>query len=126
MPKCVKIRRKHRKVCIGDLNTQIIIKSRDSNPQNFVPSVGFTIVSTPWALWQTVRGEEIFDDTNTSERVTDTAIIRYDATITKEFFVELDSKNYRILDVEDFERRAEWMLLLMTNRGITTKEVNDA
>lgn len=126
MGKCQKIRRKHRKICIGDLDTLISIKSRNTVTKNFLPDVGFAVVSQPWALWETVRGEEVFDDSDTGEQVTDIAIIRYDASITKEFFVELEGENYRILDVEDLERRHEWTKLSLTNRGITSKEVNYA
>lgn len=125
MSLCNKIRRKHRKVCIGDLDTLINIKARDEVVRNFVSKEEFTTVSSPWALWETVKGIEVFDETNTSERATDIAIIRYDPTVTKEFFVELDGENFRILEVEDFDRRKEWLLITMTNRGTVTKEVND-
>ena len=126
MPQCKKIRRKHRQICIGDLDTLISIKTRVSNPKNFLPDVAFTELSAPWALWETLNGVEVFDETNTAEEATDMAIIRYDARVTKEFFVELNGKNFRILKAEDFERRQEWTKLLLTDRGPIDRAVNDA
>ena len=126
MGKCTHIRRKHRKVCLGDLDTLITVKNRVTEFKDCSPSVTFTTHSEPWALWETVRGLKIFDDTDTEVNVTDKAIIQYDATITTEFFVELDGINYRILSVEDLDRRNEWLELLLTSRGVTTKAVNDA
>lgn len=126
MPKCIQIKRKHRRVCIGDLDTFIKIKTRDNELKNFKSKVNFATHSDVWALWETVRGVEIFDDTNTSEIATEKVIVEFDPDITKEFFVELDGKNFRILEVEDLERRKEWTLMMLTDRGIKTKAVNES
>ena len=127
MAKCTPIRRKHRKVCIGDLDTLINIFTRDTTPQNFVATVNFTIhTEDVWALWETVDGVEIFDDTNTGTIATEKVLIPYDAAITKEFFIKLEGVFYRILKVENFERRYEWLKMMLTERGVDTKKVNDA
>lgn len=126
MPNCTKIRRKHRKVCLGDLDTQIAIKTRATELKNGIPVAGFITYSQPWALWETVRGLKVFDDTDAEVNVTDRAIVAYDPALTVEFFVELDGVNYRIISAEDYDKRNEWTELLLTSRGITTKAVNDA
>ena len=126
MSRCVKVNRRHKKVCIGDLDTQITLKTRVSEIKNSVPVVGFAVQSQPWALWETVRGLKVFDDTDTEVNVTDRAVVPYDAAITSEFFVELDGVNYRVISAEDWDKRKEWTELLLTSRGDAVKAVNDA
>jgi hypothetical protein len=126
MPRCIKIRRKRRQVCIGDLDTLVTIKSRVTTTKNFVASVVFQVHSAPFVMWETIEGVEIFDETNTGTISTDMIILRNDATVTKELFVELDGVHFRILSVEDLDRRNEFMVLMLTERGVNTKGVNDA
>lgn len=126
MPTCTYKKRRHRKVAIGDLDTRIQILSREMGSTNFKPSEDFTCHAEPWALWETLKPEKIFDETNTSDEPTDIAIIRYDPEVTKEFFVEMDDQYYRILETEDLDRRQEWLMLIMTHRGAPTKVTNHA
>lgn len=127
MAKCIKIQRKHRKVCIGDLDTFIDIFTRTETTQNFLADVNFTIHQADVeVLWETIKGVEIFDETNVGTISTERIFMPYDADITKEFFIKLEGVFYRILDVEDLERRNEWLKLMLTERGVDTKAVNDA
>jgi SPP1 family predicted phage head-tail adaptor len=126
MPVCKQIKRKHRKICIGDLDEIIVLKTRSTGFNDCDPTPTFVTHSEPWALLETVSGESVFDDTNTEVEVTDVAYITFDATVTRELFAEFNGDNYRILTVEDLDRRNEWMKLKMTSRGVTSKAVNDA
>ena len=126
MPECIRVKRKFRKVCIGDRDTFIKIKTRDSEIKNSRVTETFATHSDVFSLWETIKGVEIFDDTNTATIATEKVIVEFDPAITKEFFVEKDGKNFRILQVEDLERRKEWTTMMLTDRGVTTKAVNDS
>lgn len=125
MPACERVRRRKKKICVGDLDTKIIIKRRTSGAQGFSATNQFAIHSEPFALWETVRGIAVFDEANTQTTATEMVIIRYDAAVTKEFFVELDSINYRILSAENIDKRDEWTELLLTSRGDKSLPVNN-
>jgi len=116
----VKIRRKKRQVCIGDLDTEIVLQNRSIVPpvsgssdfdENFTPN------STVWAAVNTVSGKTFFDGVGTETNITHEIFIRYDVTITAEVWVLLDSRRFDILDVEDLDERNEFMKLLCVDRG---------
>ena len=127
MPKCVKIRRKKRQVCIGDLDTEIILSKRSikgltTSDPNFDES--FTAQTTVWAMVETVSGETGFDGTNTEVVITDRFYVRYDPSVDAETWIELDGINYRIINTTDLDRRRQFTLINATIRGDKVKPVN--
>lgn len=123
MPKCVKIQRRHRKPCIGDLSDEIILQNRAIAPPVFGDpdfDETFTNTATVWASIKTVAGKTFFDGVNTETLITHEILIRYDSTVTAETWIEFESRRFDILDVDDFEERHEWMYLTCTERGSNT------
>ena len=124
MPKCQFLRRKHRKVCIGDLNTLITLQTRDIvapifNEVDFDENFQDFSVPEVWALVETATGKAVFDGVDTDINITHMIIIRFDATVTSETWVELDDG--RRLDIqftEDLEERHEWLMMFCTLRGV--------
>lgn len=129
MPKCVKIRRKHRQVCIGDLDTIIALQDRALTPsESSVDASEVFSNSNPdvWAMMETKLGETIFDGTGTERDVTHRFYIRFLDDITAETWISFNSKRIDILDVENLDERSEFLLLRCTNRGLDTNRANDA
>jgi len=129
MPRCVRLKRKHRKICIGDLNNVIDLQERTlTAPSSGVDATETFIVDTPdvWAKIETVNGETIFDGTNTDINVTHRITIRFLPGITAETWVLFNGERLDILDVQNFEERDEWLLLKCTNRGTTANAANEA
>lgn len=129
MAKCVKIRRKTRKICIGDLNKEIKIQDRAIaeplfNTVDFDET--FTDNATVWASVNTVSGKTFFDGVNSDVNITHEIFIRYDVTVTTESWVELSGRRIDILKVEDLEERNEFMRLICTERGANTFEATKA
>lgn len=123
MSKCTKIRRKSRKVCVGDLNTEIKLQGRAITP----PVAGstdfdetFTDNSTVWAAVNTVSGKTFFDGVSTDINITHEIYIRYDVTVTAQTWVELNSRRIDILAVENLDERSQFMKLICTDRGSNT------
>jgi len=124
VPKCQFLRRKHRKVCIGDLNTLITLQTRDIvapifNEVDFDENFQDFSVPEVWALVETATGKAVFDGVDTDINITHMIIIRFDATVTSETWVELDDG--RRLDIqftEDLEERHEWLMMFCTLRGV--------
>jgi len=121
MAKCQFIKRKHRKVCIGDLNTLIKLQSRDIVAPLF-DSVdfdeNFQDTAEVLALIETQTGRTVFDGVDTDINITHKIVIRYDATVTSETWIELAGKRVDIIFVENLESRNEWMLLFCVMRGV--------
>lgn len=120
---CSKIRRKNRKVCIGDLNTEIKIQGRTILPPVFGnPDFNETFVdnSTVWAMVNTGGGKTFFDGVGTDINISHYVYIRFDSTVTAESWVELNSRRLDILVVEDLEERNEFMKLTCSDRGSNT------
>jgi len=128
MTKCVPLHRKHRKVCIGDLDTEITLQNRAITPPTTSVdfSETFSALATVWAMVNTVRGKTTFDSSNVERDITHEITIRYDAAVTPETWILLNGKRIDILDANDLEERHEWLVLSCTERGVTTVAVNDA
>ncbi len=128
MPKCVKLKRKKRQVCIGDLDTVIVLQSRAITPPttNVDFAESFTGLATVWARMGTGRGKTSFDDSEIEVDITHEFTIRFLAGVTSETWVLFENRRFDIIDVEDLEERHEWMILRCALRGINTKAVNDA
>lgn len=134
MSKCVKIRRKHRKICISDLDSEILLVDRSIQPplagsadftERFLEDIGE--LEPVWALIETVSGKTFFDGVGTETPITHNIYIEYDELITAEFWIILDvdlrptllsgDKILDILSTQDLEERHEWLKLECTVRG---------
>jgi len=122
MPRCVRIKGKSRKVCLGDLDTLITLENRAIQAPVFDAvdfDEEFTAPNPPvFAMLQTVSGKTFFDGVSTEQDITDWIYIRFDVTVTAETWVKLgDGSRLDILRVENLDRRSEFMLLHCTDRG---------
>lgn len=121
MPSCQFIKRPHRKVCIGDVDTLITLQNR-----NIVAPVfgdvdfdeDFQDASEVWAKIETNIGDTVFDGVSTDINITHKITIRFDVTVTTETWIEIDVRKFDIMMTENFEERNEWLLMFCTIRGI--------
>jgi len=119
--KCVFLRRKHRKVCIGDLDNLIKLQNRSIEAPLFEEvdfDEDFQDHAEVWAKIETAAGKVVFDGVDTDVNVTHLITIRYDAAVTSETWIEFEGRRIDIVAVEDLEERHEWMLLLCNHRGV--------
>lgn len=126
---CKSIRRKNRKVCIGDLNKLITLQSRAITPPDFGDpdfDETFTDGDDVWAAVNTVDGKTFFDGVNTDVNITHEFYIRYDATVTAETWVEMDDRRFDILRTNDLDERQDFMQLICVERGANTIEATKA
>ncbi len=128
MPKCVKLRRKHRQPCIGDLDTQITLQDRAITPPTTTVdfSETFTENAIVWAMINTGRGKTAFDEAEVERDITHEITIRFLDGVTAETWILLESNRLDIVDVEDLEERHEWLILRCAQTGATSRVVNDA
>jgi len=128
MPVCSYKKRKNRKICIGDLDTEITIDSRDITPPSgysvdFVETFTGTVVA--WALIETVSGKSIFDSTNIERTLTHNIYIRFITGLTAENWIVLKGQRVDIIEVEDYENRSEFMVLKCNDRGDISNPANE-
>lgn len=128
MAKCVKIKRKRRQLCIGDLDTEIVLQDRKIiAPTTTVDfSENFTEAAIVWAKMDTGRGKTAFDDSEIETDITHEFSIRYLDGITAETWILFENRRFDIIDVEDMEERHEWLVLRCSERGPDSLAVNDA
>jgi len=121
MPTCSFLKRRKRKICIGDLDTLITLYNRDVVAPEFGAvdfDVAFNQSNNVWAMVSTNTGKTLFDGVDRDVNITHTIAIRHDASVTAETSVELNGKKLKIIHVEDFEERGEFMLLECRYRGV--------
>ncbi len=128
MSNCISIRRKHRKVCDGAMNTRIDIFDRSIA----VPTVTteydetFTPTETVQAMVESTRGISVFDGTNTERAVSHTIYFRYIDFLTAEFWLIIPDNDIilDILNVEDLDYGHEYTKLLCAERGPQSRRAN--
>ena len=128
MAKCVKLNRKKRAPCIGDLDTLIVLQDRTLAPPTTSVDFSETFAEndTVWAMINTVRGKTVFDESGIERDVTHEFTIRFLPGIDSETWILLEDVRYDIIDAEDLEERHEWLVLRCAKLGSTSKAVNDA
>lgn len=129
MPKCIKLKQKHRQVCIGDMRNQIDIRTRNVD-KSFGSKEGmtFTTVFSPSAMVETPKSLFIIDEVNGGDvQVTHKFTIRFpDAEISSENWIRFETNLYRIIGQTDLEERHEFIELMATRRGAEDKEASNA
>lgn len=127
---CVRMRKKNRAVCAGDLDTLIDIQSRTLGDgfDDTEETEEFTTIFSPFAMLQTLRGVFVVGSVNGGDiEATHSFIIRFPETpISGENWILLNNKRLRILDQENLEEKNEWLKLLCTDRGDASKEASSA
>lgn len=128
MSKCTQLKRKHRKPCIGDLDTRVTLQDRTIAPPT--TSVDFSETFTEnaivWSTVNTVRGKTAFDGAEVERDITHEFTVRFLTGVDAETWVLHNDERYDIIDAEDLEERNEWLILRCAKLGTTTKAVNDA
>ena len=129
MPRCVKIRGKRRLVCIGDLDRTIAIQSRAAadgydDGEDFT----FTTVFSPMAMLETLKNVFVVDlvNGNDIEATHGFSIVFPSQEISSDLWVLFNSQRYRIVGQENLDERSDFLRLLCTQRGSTTREAADA
>ena len=129
MSKCISIRKKHRQVCVGDLEDYGTINSRAMT----APSSGgvdftetFALKQNSFMMIETKRGEKIFNEVDIEQDVTHHVYVPFISGLTAEDWIDVETQRYDILDVEDLDNRHEYQLCRCTNRGLITKAATDA
>ncbi len=127
MPACVRIPRKKRHVCIGDMREKIdiTIRSLQAPTDGSVDfSESLTSVESVFAMVETTSGVEIFDGTNLKGVATHFFYIRFRAGIDINNWITFKAQHYTIIDVQNLEERDEFLLLRCALRGDETKAIN--
>ena len=126
--KCQNVQIKRRRICLGDLNRQVTLKTRaidtPDTPTDYDYDQEFTTLATVWAAIQTMSGKDLFDGVNMIGTATHIFYIKYRSDVTAETMIEYQSKNYRILRTEDLDQNNEFMALYCALRGDKTINVN--
>lgn len=128
MADCKRIQRKHRKVCIGDLNELITIKNRGiqaATPGQQKFTEKFDNDKEVWAMVETTRGDQFFDGTSLRTAATHIFTIRFDANVTQEDYIFFADDIYDILDCEDLDERGEFLKMPSRKRGTKDIKVNE-
>lgn len=129
MSSCQRIRKKHRRVCVGDMKDPIQLQNRDivapvfntvDFNENFEPID--PLVPDTLSLIETVTGKVFFDGVNTETTVTHIIYIPYQQAVTAETWIIFENRRIDILQVEDLEERHEFLKLTCTERGLVSKE----
>lgn len=129
MSVCRKIKAIKRQICIGDLKDriEIFLRSQVSKNDGKIKSVmDFSSVATVWAKVTTTRGSQLFDGVELADPFTHEIEIRFRADIDAEKWIDFKGNRYDIVDVQDYDERNEFLLLLCKKKGDQTKEANFA
>lgn len=131
MARCSSIRKKKRRVCVGDMKDPIILNNRNITPPLF-NTVDFDENFTPinqlqpdvLSLVETVTGKTYFDGKNTDVNITHEIYISYDALVNASIWITFEDRRIDILKVEDFEERHEFMKLTCNDEGLTSRQAS--
>ena len=129
MSACQSIKKRKRRVCLGDLVDPITIQSREIQTALFNTvdfGEAFEPINAPvpqrLSLIETVEGVIYFDGVGVDKNVTHKIYIPYDPLVTAQNWVEFESRRFDILRVEDLDERHEFQKLICTERGLTSAE----
>ncbi len=115
------LRRRHRKICVGDLSTVVTLETRAITEPVFGEtnfSETFSAPKQTWAMIRTVNGRTIFNGVDTDIAISHEITIRFDSSVTSETWVRLlDGTRLNVIDVQNYEERSEYLVLLCNARG---------
>ncbi len=115
------IRRPRRVLCVGDLDTRVILHKRSLEEPGFGETdfkEDFKALQEVWAKVRTTSGKAFFSGAHVDVSVTHEISIRYRADVSSETWIELlDGRLLDVVDVENLEERNEWLVMPCTERG---------
>lgn len=124
MPTLQRLKRRRRRVCVGDLDSRVRVYHRSQVPPAFGSvdaAFAFQAVSGDgyvWARVETVGGKTVFDGVAGDRRVTHEVTIRHLAGVTSESWVLLeDGTRLDVVLAEGLDERGEFLLLRCDARG---------
>ena len=110
--KCVKINGKNRQLCIGDLDRLITMFTKSIKSDGDVDYKNvFTDPKEKYAMVSTQDGVTIFDEKNIEMVVSHYFYVLFDRLITAEKWIQFQGNQFRIVKVQDFDERHQFMLL---------------
>lgn len=128
MPELVRLKRKRRRVCAGDLDSRVKIENRSQVPPVYGAAdaaFAFGAVSGDgyvWAKVETSSGKTVFDGVSFDRRITHRVTIRQLAGVTAQSWVLLaDGTRLDVVQVETFDERGQFMDLLCDARGDSSR-----
>jgi SPP1 family predicted phage head-tail adaptor len=126
---CKSIKIKSRKVCVGDLSSRIKLQLRSltaSNTGSIESIETFTDIIEVWAAVETTSGSKIWDGVEIANPFTHKFYIRYRNDIEFTEWIEYGNEKYKLIDVENLEQKNEFLILMCTRKGTSTKKANYA
>jgi SPP1 family predicted phage head-tail adaptor len=120
--KCLSIKKNINKVCISDLKHKIKIQTSSiipNNSPNSLSTVGFTTVSTVWAMIKTNTAREFVDGVNIENGLNTDFYIRYNSTIPldKQLWIEYNNNLYKIINVDNIDKDDNIIRLRSIEKG---------
>lgn len=95
----------------GELKTSItLLKRTITTDAGGFQVPGTTTIGTAWARWTGVHGQEAWTATLNAQEPA-TVLIRYNSQVDTTCLVQLGSKLYEIVSVDDIQQRHEYMEL---------------
>lgn len=121
---CVNIGPKKPRLCIGDMNTVISIKSKTLGfpvDGTYDAAMTFTEILSPWAAVEVVSPYKQWNSTGLTDfKVTHKFTIRYSSAVTSSMLVEYDGIYYDIVHIEDPDIKKKYLVLYTVLVGSTT------
>lgn len=128
MPSLERMKRRRRRVCIGDLDSRVRLLHRSQVPPvagSVDAAFDFQALATDgyvWAMVETSEGRTIFDGVANDRRVTHVVTIRSVPDVTSSSWVLLeDGTRLDVVLAEGLEERGEFIRLLCDARGSDAK-----
>ena len=110
----------HRAINIGDMRQRIYLHAREISTPVY-GSIDFDEVFTgdpKWASIKSLGGKVVFDGVGQDAIATHAIYIRYAAGVSSQKFVQsTDGRRFKILNVEDYDERHDFLVLMCTDRG---------
>ncbi len=130
MPSRIRIKSKKRVVCIGDLKDRITLQDRNIQPPVFGSvdfDENFKTFGIAWALIKTVSGKTHFDGVSKETNITHEIHIVFDETVTDQTWIILEKgRRLDILEFENLDERSQFLKLICTDRGASSKPATAA
>lgn len=124
---CVKKRVNGNDYCIGDLKHRAVFLDREITPRGD-DDIDFSEVfknnTTRWVGIETVKGIDIFDNTNIIGVASHRIVARYESDLFTKRWILFDSKYFRILQRTNTGENKEWIEFLCVERGDSSKNSN--
>ena len=118
-----------RKIALGDMNTPVkLLIGRLGAPFHSINiDRENVVVLDPWfCKVETVSGLTLFGQSNVEEIITHRFTGRFLEGVTTDNMIEYQNAIHRIVTIENFEQRDQYLVLNCTARGPASVEVNQA